>query len=70
MGAVKKSKKVAKSKASGGKILSSLGGMISTAKGGKSGTGRRRHHGVAYWQNRVLVTKLQKRYQKLKYGGR
>lgn len=68
-------KKVKTSKKSGslGKTVSSLGSIISGSRGGSSaraGGHRRRHHGVAYWQNKVLITKLQKRYMRLKYGGR
>jgi len=35
--------------------------------GGKGGGKRRR--GPSYWANKVLVEKLKKRYNRLKYGG-
>ncbi len=58
---VKKAKKSKSSKV--GKAVKSALGLK-----GKSGGGRRRH-GPSYWANKVLVEKLKKRYNKLKYGG-
>jgi len=34
------------------------------------GVSRRRHKGATYWANKVLVEKLKKRYNRLKFGGR
>jgi len=51
------------------------GGVVATARnvynrvtGKTEGKGRRRR-GPAYWANKVLVEKLKRRYNKLKFGG-
>lgn len=36
---------------------------------GKGGSGTKRRRGPAYWANKVMVEKLKKRFNKLKYGG-
>ncbi len=59
-----------KRKAKSSKIGRSLGkaGKAIGLKG--SGSGKRRHKGPTYWANKVLVEKLKRKYNKLKYGGR
>ena len=62
-------KKSAKKASSGSKLKSAIGGKLGLGR--ISGHApRRRHHGVTWWSNRVLIEKLKKRYFKLKYGGR
>jgi hypothetical protein len=49
-----------------------LGRAVSAGKsllGGSKGGGHRRSRGPAYWANKVLVQKLKKKYNRLKYGG-
>ncbi len=56
---------------------SSLGSRVASVAvsaftgGGKKGGGggRKRNRGPTYWANKVLVEKLKKRYNRLKYGG-
>ncbi len=65
-----KTKKTKKSR--GGGMVSSAVSLASKAfGGGKSGgkSGGRRKRGPQYWANKVLVEKLKRRYNKLKYGG-
>lgn len=58
--------KKAKSKSKAGKAVKA----VKSALGMKSkGGGGRRHRGPSYWANKVLVEKLKKRYNRLKYGG-
>jgi len=49
-----------------------LGGAIKTAGkkllGGGGAGGKRKRKGVTYWQNKVLIEKLKKKYSRLKYG--
>jgi len=50
-----------------GKKLLKAGKKLLTGKG----TGKKkRSRGPTYWQNKVLVAKLKKKYNRLKYGGR
>lgn len=66
MGAIKpKAKAKPKSKTSG--VVGAAKGLFGI--GGKSKSGTRRKHGATYWANKVLVEKLKRRYNKLKYGG-
>lgn len=58
MGVLKKA--VKKASAIGSKLLGK----------GKASSGKRRHHGVSYYQNKVLKEKLKKKLNKIKYGGR
>jgi len=69
MGAKKAGTKKTKKTSVLGKVKSAIGGKLGI-KSSSRGTGRRRHHGVTWWSNRVLIEKLKKRYFKLKYGGR
>lgn len=46
-----------------------VGKAVSSLFGGKKG-GRRRSKGPTYWANKVLVEKLKKKYNRLKFGGR
>jgi hypothetical protein len=72
MGAIKAKKTKAKKTSSKSSLGSRLAGAaVSAFSGGskKGGGGRRRNRGPAYWANKVLVEKLKKRYNRLKYGG-
>jgi len=69
MGVKKKSSKKSGSIAS--KAKSALGALKgSKSSSSKGSSGRRRGHGPAYYQNKILVLKLKKRLNRLKYGGR
>jgi len=66
MGAIKAKKSSKAKKGVVGKAVSAISSLA-----GKSGSGGgRRRHGPTYWQNKVLVEKLKKKYARLKYGGR
>ena len=68
MGAKKSTKKTSKIKGAASKVKSAIGAKLGIkSKGGSRG---RRHHGLTWWSNRLLIEKLKKRYFKLKYGGR
>jgi len=73
MGAIKAKKTKAKKTSSKSSLGSRLAGAaVSAFTGGstaRKGGGRRRNRGPAYWANKVLVEKLKKRYNRLKYGG-
>jgi len=66
-----KKAKTTKTKKTGvlSKVKSAIGGKLGIKSSSKGARGRR-HHGVTWWSNRVLIEKLKKRYFKLKYGGR
>ena len=71
VGTIKAKAKATPKKATlGSKVVKGVGAMIGGAKGGSRGGGKRRHHGVAYYQNAVLKERLKKKLLKLKYGGR
>lgn len=65
---------VARKKGKAGKkggIVGKVGKAVKGAFGGggaKGGGGGRRRRGPTYWANKVLVEKLKKRYNRLKYG--
>lgn len=52
---------------------SAIGGGIKAVKkalsGGKSGSSKHRSRGPSYWANKVIVAKLKRKYNKLKYAG-
>lgn len=56
---------VKKAKTKAKKALKTVGKAIGL-KGGSSGGRKKR--GPAYWANKVMVEKLKKRFNKLKYG--
>jgi len=64
-------KKASKSKTSkAGKVAKTAKALFAkTGSSSKGGGGKRRGHGPTYWANKVLVEKLKKRYNRLKYGG-
>jgi len=61
MGAKKSKKSSVK-----GKVTKAGKKILGTS--GSKGKGRKK--GPAYWQNKVLVEKLKKKFNRLKYGGR
>lgn len=65
-----KPKKASKVKAGGGLVNAAVSAGTSLLGGGKSkGSGKRRNHGPTYWANKVLVARLKKKYNSIKYGG-
>lgn len=66
MGAKKTTTK--KKTGTAGKIMSAVGAKIGAK--GKKGTGKSRRHGANYYANQLLVMKLKKKINRLKYGGR
>jgi hypothetical protein len=64
-----KLKTKAKSSKRGGIGSSIAKTAVSAVLGGGKGGGGRRRRGPAYWANKVLVEKLKKKYNRLKYGG-
>ncbi len=62
MGTIKK----AKASSKGGKIVKGIKKFVG---GGSSGQ-KKKSHGVAYYQNKVLKERLKKKLMKIKYGGR
>jgi len=71
MGIKKKKTTKAKAPKSGGGLVASglSAGKTILGMGSKSGGGgHRRSKGPAYWTNKVIVEKLKRKYQKLKYG--
>lgn len=64
-----KKPKKSKSKSAKGGVIGKAKGAISAVLGKSSGGGGRRKRGPTYWANKVLVEKLKKRYNRLKYGG-
>lgn len=71
MGAIKAKKTTTKSKSSlGSKLKGAVSSLGSFGTSAKRTTGRRRgRRGPNYWANKVLVEKLKRRYNRLKYGG-
>jgi hypothetical protein len=68
MGTKKAKPSKSKAKPSGAsRIVSAVSGAIGGKSKGAGGHGRRKH-GVTYWQNKVLVEKLKKKFGKIKYG--
>ena len=61
-----KSKK-SKSKSLTSRAKSALSAVKGTSRGGGK---RRRSKGPTYWANKVLVERLKKKYNRLKFGGR
>lgn len=61
-------KTATKKKGAVAKVKSAIGGKLGLSK--TRATGRRRHKGPTYWANKVLVERLKKKYNRLKYGGR
>ncbi len=60
-----------KSKSKKTSKLSSIAGKAGKMIGiGGTSSGRRHKKGPIYWQNKVLVEKLKRKYNKLKFGGR
>jgi len=59
-------KKAKKSKSKTGRAVKAAKSALGL---GSKGGGGRRHRGPSYWANKVLVEKLKKRYNRLKYGG-
>jgi len=57
-------KKAKSSKSKAGKVI----GKVKKAIGMKGGSGGRKAKGVTYWSNKVLVEKLKKKFNKIKYG--
>ena len=50
-------------------VAKKVAGKVKGALGIKSKGRKGRRHGASYWANKVLVEKLKKRYNRLKYGG-
>jgi len=64
-----KKPKKSKSKGVKGAIGKAKGAIASVLGKSSGGGGGRRKRGPTYWANKVLVEKLKKRYNRLKYGG-
>ena len=63
-----KTKKSKKSSIGGSQIMSAIGSKIGATK--SRGTGKSRRHGANYYANQLLIMKLKKKINRLKYGGR
>jgi hypothetical protein len=66
--AKKASKKSSKSLGGIKAAAKSVVGAV-TGKSKSSGGGKRRNRGPAYWANKVIVMKLKRKYNRLKYAG-
>lgn len=73
MGTIKPAKKSSSKTSTLSKAVS-VGKAILGAKApppsGKKGSGKKHHHGVSYYQNKLLKIKLKKKIMKAQYGGR
>ena len=63
-----RSRSVGGAKAKAGKAIGAAKGFFGAGKTKSELAKHRRKHGVNWWANRVLVEKLKKKYNRIKYG--